>query len=91
MRAIFQMMIPASGSRPIVNAPQEEEKNSGDHEMIDASSLANFKPPYMDQKQKVDVQNMEDFMDPVERERAQTYYQQVQQQAEEKMCKFCDK
>ena len=49
----------------------------------------------MDQQQqnqkKVDGNNMEDFMDPAERQRAKTYYLQVQQQAEEKMCKFCDK
>lgn len=34
---------------------------------------------------------MEDFMDPMERVRAQTYYKQMQQDREDKMCKFCDK
>lgn len=32
---------------------------------------------------------MEDFMDPAERVRAQTYYKQMQQDREDKMCKFC--
>jgi hypothetical protein len=35
--------------------------------------------------------NMDDFMDAGERERALTYYKQVQQEKEEKMCKFCEK
>ena len=35
--------------------------------------------------------NMEDFMEPGERLRAQTYYKQVQQEREERLCKFCEK
>lgn len=34
---------------------------------------------------------IDDFMAPHERERAKTYYQQVQREAEERTCKFCAK
>ena len=34
---------------------------------------------------------MDFFMSPVERERAATYYQAMQRELEDKMCKFCDK
>lgn len=35
--------------------------------------------------------NIDEFMQPHERERAKTYYQQVQREAEERTCKFCDR
>jgi hypothetical protein len=41
--------------------------------------------------QKFDAENMEAFMDFGERERAATYYKQMQQLKEESLCKFCDK
>ena len=31
------------------------------------------------------------FMNPAERERAKTYYKQMQQEKEDSMCKFCNK
>jgi len=40
---------------------------------------------------KVDAENFEDFMDHGERQRAQTYYKQIQQMKEDSLCKFCDK
>jgi hypothetical protein len=33
----------------------------------------------------------EDFMDPMERQRAQTYYLQLQREVEDSICKFCKK
>ena len=33
---------------------------------------------------------MDEFMDGAERQRAQTYYRQMQREAEERMCKFCE-
>lgn len=60
-------------------------------DMID-SNQNNFMG-YKDEKQErpSGVMNMDDFMAPGERERAKTYYQQVQRDAEERSCKFCDK
>ena len=34
---------------------------------------------------------MDNFMDPSERNRAQTYYEHMKREAEERMCKFCDR
>jgi len=31
------------------------------------------------------------FMDPFERQRADTYYENLQRETEERMCKFCNK
>jgi len=35
--------------------------------------------------------NMDLFMNPVERQRAATYYQQMNDMADERSCKFCQK
>ena len=35
--------------------------------------------------------NFDDFMDPAERKRAQTYYEQVQKEKEDSICKYCDR
>jgi len=47
----------------------------------------------MEQQEQKQIGNMnfDDFMDPSERKRAQTYYEQVMKEAEDRMCKFCDK
>ena len=72
----------------------------GDIEMIDSSSHMNqkgqaagrFQPPYQaEPEKKIKEMNMEDFMEPGERLRAQTYYKQVQQEREDRLCKFCEK
>ena len=80
----------------------EENKNSDDFdsEMMDSSSFASgkidssarssFMPPYTESK-KVNADQMDNFMDPTERKRAQTYYEHMQREAEERMCKFCDR
>ena len=63
------MMVPANrggnNNIPANNSHLEEQKQSSDHEMIDASQAPGFKPPYTDPK--IDVGNMDDFMDPAER------------------------
>jgi hypothetical protein len=55
--------------------------------MIDSSSKKNpskgFRPPYEDDEKKIQVMNMDEFMDQGERLRAQTYYKQVQQDRED--------
>jgi hypothetical protein len=80
----------------------EENKNpnNDDSEMMDSSSfasgqidssaLSSFMPPYAESK-KVNADQMDNFMDPKERKRAQTYYEHMQREAEERMCKFCDR
>ena len=47
-----------------------------------------FNPPY---QEPVNAANMEMFMDPGERQRAQTYYKQLERDAEDRMCHFCKK
>ena len=37
------------------------------------------------------MMDIDAFMNKAERERANTYYEQVKKEAEERMCKFCDK
>ncbi len=81
LKAIFHMLSnDAKQAQPRANAnprpPQEEEKNP-DVQMDEINSnqinsSAAFKPPY--QEQNVNAANMEMFMDPGERQRAQTYY-----------------
>jgi len=43
------------------------------------------------QQQQVNVDDIDQFMSKDERERAQTYYKNMQIENEEKLCKYCDK
>ena len=51
---------------------------------IDSSSVPQ-------EEDKVDANQMDFFMDAHERQRAATYYKQMQQEIEDRLCKFCDK
>jgi len=42
-------------------------------------------------QQQVNVDDIDQFMSKDERERAQTYYKNMQIENEEKLCKYCDK
>jgi len=46
---------------------------------------------YQQQQQQVNVDAIDQFMSKDERERAQTYYKNMQIENEEKLCKYCDK
>ena len=41
--------------------------------------------------QKANADDIDNFMSKDERERAQTYYKNLQFENEEKLCKYCDK
>jgi hypothetical protein len=60
-----------------------------DVDMIDSNQINDgFVPPYAQVDANIDIGV---FMSQAERQRAQTYYQQVKQEAAERTCKFCDR
>lgn len=96
LRAIFEIIVPQLGGghsapKQAFGYPKMDEKD----EPMEPREPQAFMG-YKEEKKEapgdvVDASNMDGFMAPAERERAQTFYLQLQREREDQLCKFCEK
>ncbi len=78
---------------------QEEEKDFGDNpfgeDLVDLSGAPPKKKsdnnPFQENGGGLKEMDWDMFMEPAERQRADTYMKQMQQEIDERLCKFCNK